>query len=91
MAALLRIGPALLAGLLVAFSILTYVNTRDPTILVFAIFGAGVILAIALVVRHLGAGGAHRGGAHRHCAACGRDAAMDAKHCGQCGAALTQA
>jgi hypothetical protein len=86
MADLRRIGPALLAGLLVAFSILTYVNTRDPTILVVALLGAGVILAITLVVRRLGAGGAHL-----HCPACGREAAMDAKRCGQCGAALVRA
>ena len=80
---------AAVVALLFAFAGITYVNTGDPTILVFAVFASGVVLVLAVLLRAPLAGLA--AGGHVHCAACGREGAVGGKHCAHCGAALARA
>lgn len=77
----------IVGGLLFAFGVLFFVQTKDPMILVMAVFSGAIVLGIGLLVA-AAASGALGGGVKVRCRACAALGPEGAAYCGSCGERL---
>jgi hypothetical protein len=74
------------SGLVIAFAVLFFFQTRDPMILIFGLMAAGMVWVVALLVRLLSGG--MGGGVVLRCPSCRGLNPESARFCNGCGKGL---